>query len=81
MCYEKTKDFSAEPGCCETEQVMGMVYRCGVCETHQLSPNCRVELKVLRRQMSFDVETTTIQMRSVPCHAGEPAKNCQRHLV
>ncbi len=76
MHNKETLDAGADPGDSVIERDFGMDGVGVVCIAHELSPKCKYELKVLKQQLSSDLEYLTIQMRSTHHSSSDSLQDC-----
>jgi 7,8-dihydro-6-hydroxymethylpterin-pyrophosphokinase len=80
MHNEETLNVRPDPGVSMIERESGMGCVGVVCIPHERLPNRKFVLKVLKRQLSSDLEYLTIQMRSTQRRSDEPSQDCQYAL-
>jgi hypothetical protein len=76
MHNKKTLDARADPGDSEQERDFGLDGVGVACIAHEQAPNRRYELKVLKQQLSSDLEYLTIQMRSTHHSSSDSRQDC-----
>ena len=76
MHNKKTLDARADPGDSGNERDFGMDGVGVACIAHEQAPNCKYELKVLKQQLSSDLEYLTIQMRSTQHSSSDSLQDC-----
>jgi hypothetical protein len=76
MHNKKTLDARADPGDSVIERDFGMDGVGVACIAHEQAPNRRYELKVLKQQLSSDLEYLTIQMRSTHHSSSDSLQDC-----
>jgi len=76
MNNKKSLDARADPGNSENERDFGMDDVGVACIAHEQAPSRRYKLKVLKQQLSSDLEYLTIQMRSTHHSSSDSLQDC-----
>jgi hypothetical protein len=76
MHNNETLDARADPGDSENDRDFGMDGVGVACIAHEQAPDRKYELKVLKQQLSSDLEYLTIQMRSTHHSSSDSLQDC-----